>query len=137
MGAAAFRTSDTADAEAKGLVSRFDCTHVGTISYKAGAVPACTLQLVEGKGIDGLIIKILGKGVAEFMFNGYHGNVQVASATGNYGQGRSFGRWGSCLLYVTKKYNNTKMAQVSNNLTENTSDFFELGPYLFWWKNRK
>lgn len=63
MGTAAFRASDTAYTQTERLVPRLDCAHVGAMPDKAGTASTGTFQLMKGKGIYGLIIKILGKGV--------------------------------------------------------------------------
>lgn len=82
MGTPAFRTSEAAYTETELPVTNFNGTEVGTMPGETGTASTGAFELVKLDGINNFIIKILRKGVVNYVLNGYHNSVHVAQATG-------------------------------------------------------
>ena len=72
MGGAAVGAANPANTKAQEGVPHLDGTQISPMPDEAGTMAAGTGKLVELDGADQFIIKILRKGVAKFVLNGYH-----------------------------------------------------------------
>ena len=72
MSMSAYRTENTGNTKRDDLISHPDFTGITTIPDQAGGVSASTGDLVEIKGTNGFIIKILRNRVVKIHFNSYH-----------------------------------------------------------------